>query len=398
MRTQLLLFPGLGPLLAACMQPPAVSTMTSTPELTATSASTPTVAFEPSVTPPPTATATATAIPTSVGGGSGQIAFVSDRGGDREIYLLQIDGSGLANLTDSPAPDYNPHWSPDGSKLAFETLRHEPHPDDCWQWYCDSELYVLDILSGNAINVTNHMGVQDTSPTWSPDGTRLAFVYRMADHSEIYLAAVDGSSPSRLSPGAVDQWTPEWSPVGDRILFGSYPEGGLDIFLIAPDGTDLLRLTTYQGFDAGGVWSPDGKQVAFYSDRSGNYDIYIAGVSGSELTQLTTDPALDISPLWSPDGTRIACLSSHDDPNPEHCRECIFSVYVVGIDGAGLLRLSDGISNCTGLSWSPDGAYLAYAAHLDASNWEIMAADVLTGEVTNLTNDPASDTQPAWRP
>ena len=120
-----------------------------------------------------------------------QIAFVSQRDGNAEIYVMDADGGNLRNLTNHPGGDWSPSWSPDGKRIAFVSQRDG-----------NAEIYVMDADGGNPQNLTNNPG-RDSSPSWSPDGKRIAFHSDRdndRDHNiEIYVMDADGQNEQRLT-------------------------------------------------------------------------------------------------------------------------------------------------------------------------------------------------------
>jgi TolB protein len=109
----------------------------------------------------------------------------------------------------------------------------------------------------------------------------------------------DGSAPTRLTTGAGEDMSPTWSPDGSTIAFVSSRDGGHDVYRVHPDGTALERLTI------GAVvtrdlsqWSPDGRSIAFISDRDGYDALYVADASGANARRITSEPSLN--PAWKP--------------------------------------------------------------------------------------------------
>jgi WD40-like Beta Propeller Repeat len=177
-----------------------------------------------------------------------------------------------------------------------------------------------------------------------------------------------------------------------RIAFVSTYSGEADVLSTNPDGTGIAQVTQTPGAaDTSPAWSPDGSHVAFVSDRSGRASIWVANADGSEPQQLTDGlPAsVDADPAWSPDGSRIAFASSR--PSGE-----AWAIWVVGLDGTGLERLTDGSG--TEPSWSPDGGRLAYVGPGIFGESAILGLDLATRSVTPLTWGEQPDSSPAWSP
>jgi formylglycine-generating enzyme required for sulfatase activity len=248
----------------------------------------------PASTPkPPTEAPTATStpkLPTEAPASTvnGRIAFVSDRDGNREIYVMNADGSGQTRLTDNPALDWTPAWSPDGTRIAFMSDR-DGNP----------EIYVMNADGSGQTRLTDNPTL-DQLPAWSPDGTLIAFASDRDDNWEIYVMNADGSGQTRLTDNPALDWEPTWSPDGTRIAFVSFRDGNAEIYVMNADGSAQTRLTDNPTLDQFPAWSPDGTRIAFASFRDGNWEIYVMNADGSGQTRLTDNPADDAVPAWSP--------------------------------------------------------------------------------------------------
>ena len=270
-----------------------------------------------------------------------RIAFVSHRDGNSEIYVMDINGGNQRNLTNHTDADFMPSWSPDGKRIAFSSNR-DGHVID---GITTLEIYVMDANGNNPQNLTNNPS-NDYSPSWSPDGKRIAFVSDRDKKfiADIYVMDADGGNPQRLTNNPHDDYSPSWSPDGKRIVFASYrvghfvgERGGitLEIYAMDDDGGNLQKLTENRKNDRDPVWSPDGKRIAFSSDRKGdgaNPDIYVMDADGGNPQRLTENRHDDESPSWSPDGKRIAFYSlkgMHAD------------IYVMDDDGQNEQRLTN---------------------------------------------------------
>ena len=283
-----------------------------------------------------------------------QIAFVSKRDGNPEIYVMDTDGGNLRRLTNNPARDYAPSWSPDGKRIAFISDR-DGHPRRIPGWFT-SEIYVMDADGGNPQNLTNHPS-DDRSPSWSPDGTRIAFQSdRDNDRShniEIYVVDADGSNLQRITNNLIADENPAWSPDGERIVFSSAREGHVvhnldityEIYVMDADGGNQQRLTENRNNDRDPVWSPDGTRIAFAADRKGDFvkfDIYVMDADGGNQQKLTNHRGWDGSPSWSPNGGRIA-FTSEREGNDE--------IYVMDADGGNLQNLTNNPRSDFGPAW-----------------------------------------------
>jgi Tol biopolymer transport system component len=260
-------------------------------------------------------------------GKNGRIAFTRmlDWRGDREIYTIRPDGSGLRRATNAPSSSsFNPAWSPDGTKLAFSSGRDG-----------DAEIYVKDMRSGQLTQLTHNEWQDpehpeyDFDPAWSPDGSKIVYV-RIEFCCQVYQLWVmdsDGSNNRVLSQTASGQggpiaFDPEWSPDGSKIAFYNGPDinaGFFDIYVIDPDGSNLRKLTNSSGDISHGspTWSPNSQWIAW--DRSSTSfpspgsDIWKMAPDGSGKIRLTSSPpASEGSPTWSPGGGKIVYKSGVD--------------------------------------------------------------------------------------
>jgi len=231
----------------------------------------------------------------------GTIVFTTNRDGDRnwEIYAINVDGTGLCNLSRSPeGSDIDPVWSPDGKKILFVSDR---------AGFLNQDIYVMDDDGSNQIRLTSDEA-KDYDPVWSPDGKKIAFVSERSGKAQIYIMNSDGTGLRCISDGTASDRSPAWSPDGKKIAFVSdrystERQGNDDIFVMNCDGTGIVRLTEHSGYDLNPQWSPDGKYILFTSSRYGGEEIFLMKADGSCKMRLTvTEDIYEWTPVWSPDG------------------------------------------------------------------------------------------------
>ena len=272
----------------------------------------------------------------------GTIVFYSDMAGNPDIYAIQADGSGLLQLTADPASDDSPALSPDGTQVAFLSARDDPDPQFPNLKY---EIYLVQVDGTGLTRLTTTAAAED-HPAWAPDGRRLLFDadYDGDGFYEIYSMAVDGTDLVRLTTGEHNDQFADWSPDGQQIAFASDRNGGWDIFVMDAAGGDPQALTTGKAWELFPAWSPDGEWIAYNTLTPGsrNTDIAVMDRSGGEVMQLTDAPGFDENPAWSPDGQWLAFQTE---------RTGDFQIFVMRPDGTAAQPLFACPSDALWPSW-----------------------------------------------
>ena len=285
--------------------------------------------------PEPTATLVVpTSIPPTPLGGGTLVAFTSERDGNAEIYIMNPNGSNPVNLTNHPASDQMPAWSPAGNRIAFESNR-------AGNW----EIYAINQDGTGLEQLTNDPG-NEQDAQWSPDGSRLLFHSNREDGIlRVWMMNLASGALTRMTDDAAGDWHGSWSPDSQQIVYAHDATGVAEIYRVNVDGSERINLTNSQARESVPNWSPDGRQIVFYSERDGNREIYIMNADGSGQTRLTNDPAIDFLANWSPDG-RFILFTSDRDGNQE--------LYRMEVGSGGVTRLTDNPASDYYPDWSPN--------------------------------------------
>jgi TolB protein len=267
-----------------------------------------------------------------------RIAFVRD--GD--VFTMRPDGSAVKRLT-ALGPDRRAvfeTWSPDGRRLAF-TVQPADGPAEIWTMNADG--------SGRH-RLLDDPGVDDFTPSFTPDGRHVVFVRCSEDGCAIHRVRSDGRRLEPVAPASpgVDDWAPSYSPDGRTILFGSFGRGGVEAatYLMGARGLDVRPLGPPDLQLFPGEWAPDGSRIALYSNccNTSNSDIWAARADGSALRQLMDTPGEnEVLPTWSPRGNAIAFERVRPDFSAS-------DVFVMRADGTRVRLLQ---RNARYPRWSP---------------------------------------------
>lgn len=271
-----------------------------------------------------------------------QIVFESERDGQWEIYVMNLDGSNQKRLTHSQQKDVQnrlPNWCGPGSKIIFVSDRDRAERGPLVSGAARWDLYVMNADGSDVRRLTHFRTGGASFPACSPDGSRISFVSTHEGPQELYLMDVDGSGIRRLTENGGNEELSDWSPDGRTIAFDASQGDVFDVYLIGPDGSGLRRLTRTVGKQGSGNpdWSPNGSRLVFHSDREGKSELYVMDGTGSNIRRLTHTPVNAVSrqARWSLDSKQIIFVSDRDG-NWQTNRE----IYVMNADGSQIRRLT----------------------------------------------------------
>jgi len=285
-----------------------------------------------------------------------KIAFVSDRDGNPDIYLMNTDGSDQVNVTRNKFYQAYPSWNHKGDRIAYLCEEIEPRGSSIDGIFASVFLMNVDgssmkFIGGPKYNIYA-VRIFNSRPSWSPDDTFLALNLWQNYQATVAIADTACTMTKGFFLGPGDKFSPTWSPYG-KIIGYIDPLVGTDIqhdeiravfFNLDNGKASFETLSNLPGKKSCLSWSPDGKYVAFIGGEKGKEDIYVVDVKTKENWQLTTTTFEEKDPCWSPDSKQIAFASNRND------------------------------------------------------NWDIYSMDIETRREQRLTTDPAKDVQPSWSP
>lgn len=262
-----------------------------------------------------------------------RIAYVKQEGGSYQLVVADVDGEGEQTARRGSDPIISPTWSPDGGKLAYVSFEQKR-----------PVVYVQNLATQTRVVIANEKG-SNSSPAWSPDGSRLAVSLSKDGHTQIYIVNADGSGLRRVSDGtgaAIDTEA-QFSADGQSLYFVSDRSGGPQVYRMNVDGTEAKRITFAGSYNISPRISPDGATLAYISLRDGNYQLYVMDLATGQEQRLS-DSTDDLSPSFAPNGKYIIYATEAAGRK---------SLAVVSVDGRVKQRLSAQDGNVRQPAWGP---------------------------------------------
>ena len=260
----------------------------------------------------------------------GKIVFVSNKTGFKEIYQCDFDGYNVEQLTNSFSIALTPSLSPDGRYLAYTDFssgrpalavrdlsngsssvvqedgicidpgwRDNDEVATTLSFEGDPEIYLVKTDGKVSRRLTSSNGI-DISPTFSPDGSQMAFVSARNGQPQIFIQDFQSGRTRRLTFSGRYNTQPAWSPAGDKIAYTTMEsDGEINIFVIGTDGSGIVKLTAHSGANESPSWSPDGRMIVFSSSRQGGKKLYIMDATGENQRLLLHMNGEQTQPSWS---------------------------------------------------------------------------------------------------
>ncbi len=278
----------------------------------------------------------------------GELAFMSDRTGNWDIFLLDKDEK-LVNLT------------------AASTAH---------------EFFANFTFGGDVLNLYSTDSGEINPATVNADGT---------DFKSMNFVV---ASMTAVQRGLID-WDPTWAPGGEQMVWlkmTGFPPS-VDMWLSKSDGSDSRKLTDDGATEMMPAWSPDGQKIAYVTDKDGQQNVYVMDVASGDVTRLSDHEVGDINPVWSTDGSQILFVAEQDIP----LKTGTVQYYIVNADGSDMRPFVAGDTFIGGLRYSPYGGQVAYMSNEDGS-WQIDVMDADGSNVRRITEGDSNNLYPIWRP
>ncbi len=305
-----------------------------------------------------------------------RIAVYSSTGGIFHSFVTSLKRGGLAPMIPGETrPSYGV-WSPDGSHIEYQVSDKGKNTI----WVADS-----DGAHPRQLTTDGFESTSNSDTPWSPDGRSIAYESRRTGTADIWVVSIDSGAPRQLTHDVRNDTWPTWSPDGKWIAFLSDRGKQTDLWVVAASGGAELRVTDDAYVEEPMQWRPGTKQFAYLTGR-GTSSIWSISLADSSEHQLTPDSLFAGPPKLSPDGKQVAVRIDHGGG--------ITDIDLIPVAGGPMRILVAGGAN-SDLTWSPDGAHLAFVSDRGGTP-DVWVVDVATGALHQLDNWPTTELGPMW--
>jgi len=261
-----------------------------------------------------------------------RLAVVGTRTGNKEIYVMDIDGKGVHAVTRNGSINLSPAWSPDAKDIAWTSYKRG-NPD----------LYLKELATGRTRVLSNRPGI-NTGAAFSPDGRKIALARSAGGDSDVFVIdATTGADVMQVTRGGGIDVAPDFRPHGRAIAFSSERSGGSQIFMTDFTTGQTTRVTYVGGFNFDPVFSPDGSKIAFVG-RRGGFNIFVIDLASKNIVPVTQDQGNNEDPSWSKDGRYLVFSSD---------RKGRKQIWLSTPDGRHQVPVTENSGGWTQPSWSP---------------------------------------------
>jgi TolB protein len=276
-----------------------------------------------------------------------RIAVASDRGGGgfREIYVMDWDGANLEKITNHKSVTLSPSWSPDGTKVAYTAFVQRTKTKTR-----NADMFIYELMGGKRWLVSYRQGL-NSGANFAPDGKNLYLTLSQSGTPDIYRMSYDGTLGDRITNGPKGAMNvePAASPNGKQIAFSSDRSGQPMIYVMDSDGKNIKRVTFAGKYNATPSWSPDGKRLAFAGWSDDHFDVFTMNADGTDIIRITSAKkpngkwAQNEDPVYSPDGRLLMYTSNRTGSH---------QIYISNLDGSDERRITADTANYFKPKWS----------------------------------------------